>query len=164
MDLPGHVPVQGQQNLVVQLNQGGVDPGVDQVLRHLQADEAAPHHYGGAGLFPLQEVPDAEGVLHGPQGEDALQVDAGQGRTDGPGPGGEDQLVIGFSVLAAVLQSPDCDGVFFRLDGQCLIPDPHVNPKTGLEALWSLERQGLLVPNGPSNVVGQAAVGIRDIP
>ncbi len=163
VDLPGHVPVQGQQHLVIQLDHGGVDPGVDQVLRHLQADEAAPHHHGGAGALPLQEGANAEGVLHRPQGEDALQVDAGQGRTDGPGPGGEDQLVIGLSVLAAVAQPPDGDGVLLRLDGQDLVLDPDVDAEPGLEALRGLEGQDPLVLDGPPDVVGQAAVGVGDI-
>ena len=163
VDLAGQVLVQRQQHLVVQLDHGGVDPGVDQVLRHLQTDEAAAHHHGGLRPLPLQEVPDAEGVLHGTQGENALQVDAGQGRPDGLGPRGEDQLVIGLGVLAAILQAADGDGVLLGLHGENFVPDTDVDVEPGPKTLRGLEGQRPLVLDGPPDVVGQTAVGVGDI-
>jgi hypothetical protein len=49
------------------------------------------------------------------------------------------------------------------MDGGDLVPDPHVHPEAGEEALRRLERQVLGVLDDPADVVGQAAVGVGDI-
>ena len=93
LDQAGELAVERGQHLVEHLDQRHLEPGVDQVLRRLQADEAAADHHRaprrldeldagvvvhagqelGAALDPLA---DRARVRHGAHLEDAGQVDA----------------------------------------------------------------------------------------
>ena len=138
VDLRRHVGVQGRQHLRAPLEQGGVHPRVHQVLRHLQADEAAAHHHGPPDGMLVQVGPDAQGVLHRAQGEHTGVVLAGQVGPHGPRPGREEQLVIVEGVGAPILQAADGDGMLLRVKLHRLLPHPHVNSEAVSEALRGL--------------------------
>ena len=89
-----HIWVEGVHKLAGPLDDGDSHPQLPQVFRQLQADKAASRQYGGFWVVGADMLFDAEGVLHRPQGEHLSQPHAGQTGLGGPGPGGEDQLVI----------------------------------------------------------------------
>ena len=87
------------QHVAAPLEDGDVEAAVDEVLGHLQADEAATDDDGALGRpdglearvalhageeagAPLDPLADGPGVGHGPHLEDARQVDARQRRPD----------------------------------------------------------------------------------
>ena len=158
-----HIGVQGGQHLVPLLEQGDGHPGVEQVLRRLQADEAAAHHHGPADRVGIQILPDAEGILHSAQGEHPGIVLPGQAGLDGPGAGGEDQLVVTLGIGAAVGQTAHLHRVLRRVDFQGLVAHPHVDAEPAAEALRGLEGQLIPVGDHPAHEVGQAAVGVGHI-
>lgn len=60
---------------------------IPEILRDLQADEAAAYHNGAAGFVFIDVILDPEGVLHRTQGKHPAAVDARQIRPDGFAPG-----------------------------------------------------------------------------
>ena len=104
--------VQRGQDVIGLLDEGHVEPEMDQVLRHLETDEPAAHHHRTphgfdhldsrvlvhprqvrrAAFHPLTDRPR---VRHGPHMEDSRQIDSGQGRMDRSRTGREHQLVVG---------------------------------------------------------------------
>src|SRR5690554_1832083 len=90
----GHVGVNGAGNLVRTLEQGYLYPLQMQSIHRFQSDIATPNDDG-----PLNSGSNSFSYLlslgDGADGEDAVQVQSGDGRAFGPGPGGNDQLVIG---------------------------------------------------------------------
>ena len=65
------------------LDDGDPDPGVPQVLGHLQPDEACTHDDGVLDAPAGEAGLDAVGVFHVAQGEDVVEVYAFQWRPDG---------------------------------------------------------------------------------
>ena len=90
----GHLRVQLAEQVAGPLDDGDLQPQLPQVLRQLHPDEPAPGENGRAGPLACDELPDAEGVLHGAQGEQPGIVQAGHGRLGGLGPWGEQELVV----------------------------------------------------------------------
>ena len=159
----GHLLIQRGQHLPGPLDDGHLQPLLPQVLRQLQADEAAPGQDGGLGAVAAHKVVDLQGVLHRAQGEQLLQPRAGQLRLGGEGAGGEEELVIGVLKDLACGQVAHCDGFPLRVDGLHLMAHLHLHPEPLPEALGGLEGQVLLVGDDAPDVVGQAAVGIGHV-
>ena len=164
VDEGGHIRVEGVHQLAGPLDDGDIHPQLPQILRQLQADEAAAGQDGGLGVMGIDVVLDTEGVLYGAQGEQLLQPHAGKPGLGGLGAGREDQLVVGLLKFRPGLQILDGDGFFVRMEGGDLMSHPHIHPEAVKEALRRLEGQGLRVLDHPADVVGQAAVGVGDVP
>ena len=160
----GHLIVQGGQDLICHLGQGHPDAAVDQVLRHLHADEAAAHHQGPLGPLEGHIVVDPVAVLHVPQGEHLGQVRPGEGRAYGGCAGGYQQLVIGLVVLLAGGLAPHRDHLPRPVDLEHLGLHPHIHTEPCLHGGGGLEQQALPVGDGPADVRGQSAVGEGDVP
>ncbi len=159
-----HIWVKGVHQLLGPLHDGHIHAQLPQVFRQLQTDEPAPRQHGGPGPVLPDKFLHAEGVLHRPQGEQLLQPDAGQSWLRGLRPGGENQLVIAFLEFLAGLQILDGDSFALRVESRDLVADPHLHPEAGEEALRRLKGQGLRVGDRTANVIGQAAVGIGNVP
>ena len=164
VDESGHVRVEGVHQLPGPLDNSDLHPQLPQVLRQLQADEAAAGQDGGLGMMGIDIVLDAEGVLHGAQGEQLLQPHAGEPGLGRLGAGREDELVINFLKFVPGLQVLDGDSFSVRVESGDLMAHPHIHPETGKETLRRLEGQGFRVLNHPADVVGQTAVGVGDVP
>ena len=80
MDKAGHVRVQRSQKLLGPLDDGDGDAHFRKVFRHFQSDKAAARQNRGFRLPILYKAPNAEGVFHGAQRENALTADAGKRR------------------------------------------------------------------------------------
>ena len=76
-------------------------PWANQVLGHFQADEAASHHHGAAGLVLLDPVPHGDGIVGGAHPEDARQRGARHIGHEGLGAHRQDQLVVALGLLGA---------------------------------------------------------------
>ena len=72
-----------------------------QILRHLQADEAASGHHGPLDLPRLQGLPEGDGVVRGTHDEHVLQLQTRHRGEEGGRAGGNDQLVIPVVLLLA---------------------------------------------------------------
>ena len=114
------------------------------------------------GPLACDKLPDAEGILHGAQGEQPVARHPGQRGLGGSGPGGEEQLVITLLKFLPGVQIAHGDGLFLGVDGGDLMAHPHVHPEPPPEALWGLEGELLGVGDDPADVVGQAAIGVGD--
>ena len=90
----GHLRIERWHELVRHLDDRHLETAAREVLRHLQADEAAADDDRAARLFLHHPISYPAAVGNGPQGEDARQVDSGKGRPDGRRAGGEHQRVV----------------------------------------------------------------------
>ena len=160
----GHVRVEGIHQMRKALDNGDLHPQLPQVLRQLHADEAAARQHGGPGTVQVDVLLDAEGILYGAQGEQLVDADAREPRLSGLGAGGEEQLVVALLKFLPGLQICHGDRLFFRMDGSDLVAHLHADPEAGEKALRRLERQLLGIGDHASDVVWQAAVGVRDVP
>ena len=109
LDVARHLGIHGRHQLRSALDQRHRQAEMDQVLRHLEADEAAADHDGtprrhdrlepgvgvqarGVRVVPFEPLPDRLDVGHGPDAEDARQVDARQVGRTGAAPGDRTSL------------------------------------------------------------------------
>ena len=104
-----------------------------------------------------------KGVLHGTQGKELLQPHTRQPGLGGLGPGGKQQLVVGFFKPLAAFQITHRYSLSLRVNGGDFVLHPHIHPEPGEKAFWGLKGQLLRVLNDPADVIGQATVGVRDI-
>ena len=150
--------------MIGHLHNGHIQTGVQEVFGHFHANVAAADN---DGLFALAEshhlVPDGVGVGDVAQGEDVGGLGALDGRHQGLGAGGENQLVIGFGVLPVLLEIVDGDGLPGTVDGHHLRQHPDVNAEPVVKALRRLQRQGALFGDLTADIVGQTAVGKGDV-
>ena len=163
VDKRSHVGVEGLHQLLRALHDGDFQPQLAQVLRKLEPDEATAGQHGAAGLLALDEVLDGEGVLHSAQGEEALDVGAGNRRQAGLGAGAQHELVVGLLELLTCLESAHADGLALRVDGRDLVAHAHLHAKTPPEALRRLQGELGAVLDHAADVVGQATVGVADV-
>ena len=164
MDEGGHIRVKGVHQLLWTLDDGDLYFQLPQILRQLQADEAPARQHDGFWVMGIDIVLHTEGVLHCAQCKDLPDPNAGEPGLGGTGSGREDQLVIMLLIFLACLQSFHGDSLFIRMNSGDLVAHPHIHPEAGEEALWRLEDQGLGLLDHPTDIVGQAAVGVGDIP
>ena len=134
-----HVRVEGVHQLPGPLDDGDLQPQLPQVLRQLQSDEAAPRQHGGPGPLPPDVLFDPEGVLHRAQGEHPAQPHPGQLGLGGPGPRGEDQLVVGLFERLPGGQVLHRHRFPLRVEGGDLVEDPHIHPEPGVKAFRRLK-------------------------
>ena len=159
--LAGHVPVERGEHLLAALEQRHVHPGVDEVLRGLEADEPAADHDGPATLH--RALAHGQRVLHRAQAQAERAVHSRGVRHEGLRSGGEDELVIALVVLAAAGEGADVHGLCRAVYAHRLGEDAHVHVEAALEALRRLERELLAVGYDAADVVRQAAVRVGDI-
>ena len=103
LDISRHLRVQhAGEDLRGCFHHGDGHAPVKEVLRQLQADEAAARQHGGLGVVPVNVLLDAEGVLHSAQGKQPVQSHTGEPGLGGLGSGREDQLVVASSNTSPV--------------------------------------------------------------
>ena len=155
VDIGSHIRVQRGNQMIGHLHNGHIQTGVQEVFGHFHANVAAADN---DGLFALAEshhlVPDGVGVGDVAQGEDVGGLGALDGRHQGLGAGGENQLVIGFGVLPVLLEIVDGDGLPGTVDGHHLRQHTDVNAEPVVKALRRLQRQGALFGDLTADIVG----------
>ena len=158
-----HLEVEGRHDLVRRLEDGNVDAGFFQVLRHLEADEPAADHDSCLDLLLIDHGAEQVRVRDGPEGVDAGRVDARDGRPQGRGTGREDQFVVSFGVVFVRVTVVDEDRFVHAVDRRDLVvgPDIHTEPVSHL--LRRSDEQGVAGADDIADVVRQAAVGIGDV-
>lgn len=159
----GHVGVEGAHEVARPLHDGHVQPQLAQVLGHFQTDEPAAAHHGRARAFRIDEVLHREGVLDGAQGEKPVEPRAGKLRLGGSRAGREDELVVGLLEHLAGIQVAHGHHMALCVDGLHLVAGAHIHVEAGAEAFGGLQGEGALVGDGAADVIGQAAVGVRDV-
>ena len=121
------------QDLIEHLHKGDFKAAMDQVFRHLQADEPAtdnhgpglgssglesriPVHAGEKGVAAFNPLTDCPGVRHRPHVKNARKVYSRQRRVDGSGPGRQHQLVVCSVVTSPVARFSQLHGFLLRRD------------------------------------------------
>ena len=84
-------------------------------------------------------------------------------RSNGVGAGTEHQLVVRLTVGAPALKIPHLHLFGISVDANDLVLDAHIEGQLLGEALRSLQQQALTVRDFTADVVGQPAIGERDI-
>ena len=161
-DRSGHLPIERRQHLVLQLDEGRGNAAANEVFDHFQADESGPHHHGLPHAL-VQACLDLVGILEIPQGEDSRQIDAGNGRPQRRRSRGQNQLVVGFLVLAAGGQIANAHRLRRAVDGLDFGASPHVEVEAGPHTFRRNQQQFGPLGDLAAEVVGQAAVGKRDV-
>ena len=154
LDDARHFAVERGQHLIEHLDQRDVEAAMDEVLRRLEADEPAADH-DGAGLGPhrleprvavhareerrafLDPLADRPRVGHGPDLEDAGEVDAGQRRAHRGRSGRQHELVVGLGRHLAGRDIAQIDGLLFGRDRDRLAVRPHVDRELAAERVRS---------------------------
>ena len=157
-----HRVVERSHHLVAHLDERHRRTGMDEVFGHLQADEAAPDDHGAAHVVARKMGFDAAGVGHVAQREDALRVDALQGRAHGFGSGRKEEAVVSLAVRPAVGR-PHAERVGRRVKPDHFVTHTHVDAIAAAERFGRLHKQAVALGDDAAEVIRQAAIGIRDV-
>ena len=136
---------------------------VDQVLYHLQADEAATNNDRGLRVALGDPRADAAGIGNTAHGEHPRQFDPRQRRPDRCGPRREYENVVGLLSRRAVAQVTHHQHARSCVDGSHLGVGVHCDVEALAEHLARRNQQLAFVGDHVADVVGQAAVGEGDI-
>ncbi len=157
-----HGVVDRRHHLVGHLHHRHLGSGIVEIFGHLEAYEASADHQRALHIVGLEILLDGVGVGHIAQGEDAGEADAGERRPHRSGAGRQQQFVVALLVGAA-FGTLDCHRLSGRIDAKHLRAGAHVDVKTPPEGLGGLHEEFVAVGDGAADVIGQSAVGIRDV-
>ena len=132
-------------------------------LGQLQADVAGADHHGALDGGAVRGPQDGVHVLQVPQGQDPGIVRPGHRQPHGRGSRAQHQGVIGLPVLPAGEALPHQHFLRLPVHPQDLAVHAHVQVEAGPEALGGLHQQLAPVRDVAPDVVGQSAVGERDV-
>lgn len=163
MDHTRHLVVQRGQHLVRQLNGRDVHSGVDQILHHLHADEAAAHHQGPGWLGLGQISLDGVAVRHVPQREYIGQNGTREVRAHGRRTGREHQFVVAFLIGLSAGELEDRHNLAGPIDGRHFALYAHFYVEPLLHGFRRLQEQLIPFLDGAADVIGQPAVCKRDV-
>ena len=172
--------VQRGQDVIGLLDEGHVEPEMDQVLRRLETDEPAANDHRAAhgldhlnarvvehprekGRALLDPLADRLGVRHGAHVEDPRQINARQGRMDRSRAGRQHELVVGLGRDLAGLHVAQLHGLLLWIDGNRLAVRARINREHGAKHLLGPHQEARFLFNHAADVVGQTAVRVRDI-
>ena len=79
------------------------------------------------------------------------------------GPGAQHELVVGLPVGSPLPEVAHLDFLGIAVDAEHVLSGPHIERKALAEAFGCLKQQAPAVRDGPTDVVGQAAVRERDV-
>ena len=158
----GHFRIQRRQDLFVQLDQRDGDAAADEAFGHFQADETGADD-DRPPPAAVQRRLDAVRVMEISQGEDAGQIGAGDRQARRGGAGGQNQLVVGLAIDPAGGQIADNDALARPVDRLDLALRPHVQFEPLAEPLGRDDQQLAAIGDLAAEVVGQAAIGKRDV-
>ena len=158
----GHFRIQRRQDLLVQLDQRDGDAAADEAFGHFQADETGADD-DRPPPAAVQRPLDAVRVMEISQGEDAGQIGAGDRQARRGGAGGQNQLVVGLAIDPAGGQIADNDALACPVDRLDLGLRSHVQFEPLAEPLGRDDQQLAAIGDLAAEVVGQAAIGKRDV-
>ena len=162
VDESGHVRVKGVHQLFRALHDGDLHAQFPQVLGQFQSDEAAACQHCGFGVILIDVFFDAQGIFHGPEGKETVNVRAGDRRLRRFCSGRQEQLVVLFFKFFAGFQIFYRNRMLLWVNGGDFVAYLHGYLKSGEKALRCLERQISPVGDDVADVVRQSAVCIRD--
>ena len=163
VELCGRIRVYGRNDVVAQLRNGDGNAAAVQIFRDFNSNITAPDHNGGARFLLFAEIINGESVRKAAQGEHLWIVKAGQTRSNRFRAGRQNQFVVAFLVSGSARCPTDPHALVRPVDGDNLAAGAHVHMKPGTEAFRSLYGQLGLFVDHAANVIGQTAVGERDV-
>ena len=147
--------VDRRQHLRRRFDHRHVDALADEVLGHLEPDEAGADHDRGRGLH-VDVDGDARGVLDGAQRAHAVVTR--KRRPHGRRARAQHELVVFDDGLRAGARRTGGDGVRVTVDRDDFLVHAGVEPEPVEELLGRLEREVVLVLDQPADEVGEPAV------
>ena len=160
VQLAGHIPVQWRQHLLAALEHSHGHTRLHEVLRGLEADEAAAHHDDALGLLFHHAAAHLQRVLNGTQLQYAVRMHTRGIRHHGLRARGEYKFVVLQGILTAVGEVFDADGLARAVYGGDLAQNAHVYVEAFFKARGGLQGEFALVFDDSAHVIGQAAVGV----
>ena len=158
-----HLGIQQRQHLGRQFRQGRLETTVHQLFHHFQPDETRSHDHRLFRTRGVQRGLDLVGVRHIAQREHVAGVGTFQRRDQGRGARREDQLVVSLRVgfTGDAIEHRHRLGV--PVDTLHLLPGPHIQAKSASQELGRRHQELLPVSDFAAQVVGQSAIGERDV-
>ena len=154
-----HLGVERGDHLGGRFDERGGNPAVDEVLGHLDADEAAAHDDRCPRL--VEGTDHRVGILDGAQRERPL--DARDGRLDRTRARREDERVVREFLLGPGLLRSNDDDATVAIDADRLVEDADVDPEPRGQRRRGLQQEGGPPLDDTADVVRQAAVRERDM-
>ena len=159
---PGHLRVQPRHQPPGPLDDGRGQPAVPERLGELQPDvAAADDDRTGGTLVQLGDDPVHVGDVA--QHVHPRVFGARDRWPDRLGPWAQHQLVVGLPVCPLAREVAHLHFLGAAVDTDHVLPGPHVQRQGLGEALGRLQQQAVPVRDHPADVVGQAAIGERDV-
>lgn len=141
-----------------------IQPLSQQVLRRLQADEAAADDHCVLGGVLLQIAAQSDGVVRGAQLEHALLGRALDGRDHAGRAGGNDQGIVFIGLGLTAGQVLGSHGLGRRVQAHGLPAGEHLGAGEGGVLLRGIHDQLVTGLNQAAHIIGQAAARVGDVP
>ena len=162
LDKGGHLGVDRRKHLRRELDQGHLEAAMDERLDGLEADESRADDDGltsTIGKHPHEDI----GIGHGAQRAHLGPVEARERRHDRLGAGREDERVVRLRELLPGHEIAHLNGLRGAVDPEHLVTGAHIEIECGLERGRRVQEELVALHDLPAHVVGQAAVGERDV-
>ena len=148
-----HIVVKGSHDLLRSLHQADLQPGAAEVLRHLDAHEAAAGHHDIPDLMKRHMILQSAHIPHVPHCEHM----GGVRTPDAPGhhrpcAGGQHQLIVALLIFSSP-RLTDENGLFLPQDLHGLAVDSDLNVMPLLERLGGHHHQRLAGGHGSAQII-----------
>ena len=158
----GHIRVKGVHQLFRALHDGDFHAQLPEVLGQFQSDEAAACQHCGFGVILIDVFFDAQGIFHGPESKEVINIRAGDRRLCRFCSGRQKQLVIAFFKFPAGFQIFHRNRILLWMNGSDFMMHLHGHLESGEKAFRGLEGQMVLMGDDLSNIIRQSAVCVGD--
>ena len=131
------------------------------ILCHLQSDKSGSDYRAASRLLCLDIIINSISIRNISQGKYMVFLYTRYCRTNGCCPRRKHQLVIGFFIC--LISMANQYSLIGTVDRQNLTFCPYIYAESLMKPLRCLQLQRSLICNHPSYIIGQTAVGIRNI-
>jgi len=167
LNQPGHVTVENSQRLGQHLDHGDATTPMNQRLGDLHADKPPADNDNVPGPALAEGRTDTFGVAHAMKRKNVGQIPTRYRRNDRRSPRRQNQLVVLYPRIGFAGQVPHTDSLGPPIDFDHLSLVQHADVLDLLKEHgiahnpYGSAHELLLLPDGPGNIVWQAATGVR---
>jgi len=158
-----HFRVRRGHDLLIQFRHRHSYAAFSQAFGHFQTDISAADHNRPLWFIRIDSLDNRIHICQVTQGIDVGAIRARHRRTDGFGPGTENQVIVAFDTFSPIGQIFNDDLLLLAVDTHHLGPNTYIECKPFSHRFRRLHQQSLAFGNDAADMVGQAAVGKRNI-